>query len=136
MSIASKLKDLVIKWGGQPTKDDDSIEELIALLTELDAPSGGSDIMIVNAAYKNGVGSFDKTYSEIKAEMNAHKPVLVVDNSGRGAYMQTGVGDAVVAIFISAMLDGGTARWSVRMYGLNSSDEIMVRNGYISISND
>lgn len=135
MSIASKLKDLVIKWGGQPTKDDDSIEELIALLTELDAPSGGSDIMTVNVAYNSGDGSFDKTYAEIKTEMNAHKPVLVIDNLGRASYMQTGI-DSVVAIFISAVLEGGRAQWGVRMYELNSSDEITLRDGNILISND
>lgn len=64
MSIASKLKDLVIKWGGQPTKDDDSIEELIALLTELDAPSSGSGVLVVHKD-KTLPFALDKTWQEI-----------------------------------------------------------------------
>lgn len=66
MSIASKLKDLVIKWGGQPTKDDDSIEELIALLTELDAPSSGSGALVVHEiTVDESTMRLDKTMGEI-----------------------------------------------------------------------
>lgn len=64
MSIASKLKDLVIKWGGQPTKDDDSIEELIALLAELDAPICGSGVLVVHKD-KALPFALDKTWQEI-----------------------------------------------------------------------
>lgn len=87
MSIASKLKDLVIKWGGQPTKDDDSIEELIALLTELDAPSGGSGgiyfLTPVDVSYSDRTGTFtqlsiSESYNDIVNKLNKGIEVAII----------------------------------------------------------
>lgn len=87
MSIASKLKDLVIKWGGQPTKDDDSIEELIALLTELDAP-GNSGIFLVPNNYDEQTGNvtLGKTAGEIIDAVQSGTIVIshIVSSSGGG----------------------------------------------------
>jgi len=83
MSIASKLKDLVIKWGGQPTKDDDSIEELIALLTELDAP-GGSGALVVNLVNTGDGYVCDKTAGEMFEAMEQSGIVIkrIISSSG------------------------------------------------------
>lgn len=87
MSIASKLKDLVIKWGGQPTKDDDSIEELIALLTELDAPGGGSGgiyfLTPVDVSYSSKTATFSQlsiseSYNDIVNKLNNGIEVAIV----------------------------------------------------------
>lgn len=79
MSIASKLKDLVIKWGGQPTKDDDSIEELIALLTELDAPSSGSGggVLVVNVTSSDDGQTITTTCDKTTAEILDARPNVV-----------------------------------------------------------
>lgn len=79
MSIASELKDLVIKWGGAPTAEDDSIAELIAVLKNLDAPGGsGAVALVVN--YDQDKMALDKTYTEIAEAVTAGRVVLMYEN--------------------------------------------------------
>lgn len=77
MSIASELRELVVKWGGKPGKDDDSIAELIAVLKNLDAP-GGSGALVVNLVEdpQGEVYVCDKTAGEMFEAMEQSGVVI------------------------------------------------------------
>lgn len=129
MSIASKLKDLVIKWGGQPTKDDDSIEELIALLAELDAPSGGSGVLVVHSTYDESTQTvtLDKTWQEIYDA--SHNGAFVVSTAEAehgetifGGYM-TGIDDVrgYHVHFLSCYYDAATSEMTYERMSFTAS---------------
>jgi len=68
MSIASKLAELVIKKGGTLSADEDSVEEILAKLIELEdgEPSGGG-VLLISGTYTDECIRLNKTYNEIKA---------------------------------------------------------------------
>ena len=114
MSIASELKDLVIKWGGSPTCEDDTIEELIRLLKNMDKPSsgGGSGTMLVNVTETSEtidgdpylVYTCDKTYAEINAALEAGTAVWIAGCSvlSYGGNPENGYSYNIYPMFSSA----------------------------------